>query len=132
MEQPSKLLPGGLIVALPDARLDRQDPLADDSPALNERFVVKVLAGVERVAEIHSQVHQLDDGDGPAEALGRLRDPAVVSRRIPKPWAQDSMCISRRHGTARPNDIVDQSPNSLRDRGTNAYTKCALVLSLIP
>lgn len=76
MEQPPKLLPGGLIVALLDARLDRQDPLGDDSPAPNERFVVKVLAGVERVAEIHSHVHQLDDGDGPAEALGRLRDPA--------------------------------------------------------
>lgn len=76
MEQPSELLPGGLIVSLPDARLDRRDPLGDDSPALNEGFVVKVLAGVERVAEIHSHVHQLDEGDGPGEALGRLRDPA--------------------------------------------------------
>lgn len=76
MEQLSQLLPGRLVVALLDAGLDRQDPLGDDPPALDEGLVVEVLAGVERVAEIHSQVHQLDEGDGPAEALGRLRNSA--------------------------------------------------------
>lgn len=82
MEQLPQLLPGGLVVALLDARLDRQDPLGDDSPALDERFIVKVLAGVERVAEIHSHVHQLDEGDGPAEALGGPRDPTGRSHPL--------------------------------------------------
>lgn len=76
MEQLSQLLSGGLVVALRDAGLDCRDPLGDDSPALDEGLVIKVLAGVERVAKIHSHVHQLDEGDGPDEALGGLRDPA--------------------------------------------------------
>lgn len=76
MEQLSQLLSGGLVVALLDAGFDCRDPLSDDSSALDEGFIVKVLAGVKRVPKIHSHVHQLDEDDGPSKALGRLRDPA--------------------------------------------------------
>lgn len=76
MEQLSQLLSGRLEVALLDTGLDHRDPLGDDPLALDEGLVVEVLAGVERVAEIHPQVHHLDEGDGAAEALGRLRDAA--------------------------------------------------------
>lgn len=120
MEQPSKLLPGGLIVALPDARLDRQDPLGDDSPALNERFVVKVLAGVERVAEIHSHVHQLDDGDGPAEALGRLRDPAGRGHALGGEGLrlQRHTVTKMQHG---PEEHLLISPARCRNKETNSH-----------
>lgn len=104
MEQLSQRLSGGLIVALLDGVLDCGDTLGDDSPALDEGFVVKVLAGIERVTEIHTHVHQLDEGDGPAEALGRLRDPAGSGHALGSEGLglQSSTVTKSQHGPEEP------------------------------
>lgn len=72
MEDLSQFLPRSRVVSLLAARFHSHQSLCDDVPSCEEHFLIEVVAGVERVADIHSHIHQLDECDGLAEALGRL------------------------------------------------------------
>lgn len=72
MEDLSQFLPRRHIAFLLVARFDGHQPLGDDFPSCEEHFFIEVVAGVKRVADIHSHIHQLDECDGLAETLGRL------------------------------------------------------------
>lgn len=86
MEDLSQFLPRSRIVSLLVARFHGHQSLCDDVPSCEEHFFIEVVAGVKRVADIHSHIHQLDECDGLAETLGRLGSTAGCCYALGSEW----------------------------------------------
>lgn len=79
MHNLSQFLLCGLIIPHPVVGFDSNHSLCDDPPSLNKLFLVKVEARFEGVADVHSDIPQLDGCDGLTESLRRLRGAAGSS-----------------------------------------------------
>ncbi len=68
----SQFLPRCLKVFLLVAGFDSQYPLCDDFPALNKHFLIKVVACIECMTDVHSYIPELDGCNGLTKTLGRF------------------------------------------------------------